>query len=136
MAVRKRGKRWFVDVSGKGRRLNILPVYSVGCERGVHFYAMQFVDGPTLADVIGELKRGAEGSEVRGQGSGDRGFGVQGSGFSEVGETPQSVTPTPSEPEAQAPGQRTHHTRLTSQRESASCRLRLRHGQRRHDRRG
>ncbi|MHC4091282.1 MAG: protein kinase, partial [Planctomycetota bacterium] len=35
---------------------NILPVYGVGCERGVHFYAMQFVDGPTLADVIRELR--------------------------------------------------------------------------------
>ena len=35
---------------------NILPVYAVGCERGVHFYAMQFIDGPTLADVIHELR--------------------------------------------------------------------------------
>jgi len=24
---------------------NIVPVYSVGCERGVHYYAMQFIDG-------------------------------------------------------------------------------------------
>jgi eukaryotic-like serine/threonine-protein kinase len=35
---------------------HIVPVYSVGCERGVHFYAMQFVDGQTLAQVIGELR--------------------------------------------------------------------------------
>jgi serine/threonine protein kinase len=28
---------------------NIVPVYSVGCERGVHFYAMQFIDGSPSA---------------------------------------------------------------------------------------
>ncbi len=28
---------------------NIVPVFSVGCERGVHFYAMQFIEGRTLA---------------------------------------------------------------------------------------
>jgi serine/threonine protein kinase/Flp pilus assembly protein TadD len=30
---------------------HITPVYFVGCERGVHFYAMQFIDGHTLTDV-------------------------------------------------------------------------------------
>jgi tetratricopeptide (TPR) repeat protein len=35
---------------------NIVPVYSVGCERGVHFYAMQFIEGHSLADVIAELR--------------------------------------------------------------------------------
>jgi serine/threonine protein kinase len=35
---------------------SIVPVYSVGCERGVYFYAMQFIDGRTLADVIRELR--------------------------------------------------------------------------------
>jgi serine/threonine protein kinase len=35
---------------------NIIPIYSVGCERGVHFYAMQFVEGKSLAAVIEELK--------------------------------------------------------------------------------
>jgi WD40 repeat protein len=41
---------------------NIVPVFSVGCERGVHYYAMQFVEGETLAQVIGDL-RGLEGIE-------------------------------------------------------------------------
>ena len=50
---------------------NILPVHAVGCERGVHFYAMQFVDGPTLADVIAEL-RGVQSSEFRVQRAGNR----------------------------------------------------------------
>jgi hypothetical protein len=36
---------------------NIVPIYSVGCERGVHFYAMQFIEGQTLAQVIAELRQ-------------------------------------------------------------------------------
>jgi serine/threonine protein kinase/WD40 repeat protein len=36
---------------------NIVPVYAVGCERGVHYYAMQLVDGQTLAATIHELRR-------------------------------------------------------------------------------
>jgi serine/threonine-protein kinase len=35
---------------------NIVPVYAVGCERSVHFYAMQFIDGRSLAEVITELR--------------------------------------------------------------------------------
>jgi serine/threonine protein kinase/tetratricopeptide (TPR) repeat protein len=34
---------------------NIVPVYSVGCERGVHYFAMQYVEGSTVAAVIDEL---------------------------------------------------------------------------------
>jgi eukaryotic-like serine/threonine-protein kinase len=36
---------------------NIVPVYSVGCERGVHYYAMQFIEGQTLAQAIAEQRR-------------------------------------------------------------------------------
>jgi WD40 repeat protein/serine/threonine protein kinase len=36
---------------------NIVPVYGVGCERGVHYYAMQYIDGQTLAAVIHELRQ-------------------------------------------------------------------------------
>lgn len=35
---------------------NIVAVYSVGEDRGVHYYAMQLVRGPSLASVIGSLK--------------------------------------------------------------------------------
>jgi tetratricopeptide (TPR) repeat protein/serine/threonine protein kinase len=35
---------------------NIVPVFGVGCERGVHYYAMQFIDGHTLAAFIRELR--------------------------------------------------------------------------------
>jgi len=36
---------------------HIVPVHAVGSDRGVHFYAMQFIDGSTLADLIRELRR-------------------------------------------------------------------------------
>ncbi|HVJ82905.1 MAG TPA: serine/threonine-protein kinase [Planctomycetia bacterium] len=31
---------------------HIVPVHAVGCEGGVHFYAMQFIDGASVADII------------------------------------------------------------------------------------
>jgi WD40 repeat protein/serine/threonine protein kinase len=50
---------------------NIVPVYATGCERGVHFYAMQFIEGLTLAQVIadsrtqiGDLKKVAKADSV------------------------------------------------------------------------
>ena len=36
---------------------HIISVYSVGSEGGVHFYAMQLIDGPTLAELIADLRR-------------------------------------------------------------------------------
>ncbi len=36
---------------------NIVPVHAVGQERGVYFYAMQKIDGPTLAEVVRQLRR-------------------------------------------------------------------------------
>jgi serine/threonine protein kinase len=36
---------------------HIVPIYSVGCERGVHYYAMQFIEGQTLAQAIAERRR-------------------------------------------------------------------------------
>ena len=41
------------------RHPNIVHVFCVGCERGVHFYAMDLIDGITLADVIRELQPSA-----------------------------------------------------------------------------
>lgn len=35
---------------------NIVPVYAVGCERGVHFYAMQLIHGRPLSAVIQEFR--------------------------------------------------------------------------------
>jgi serine/threonine protein kinase len=39
---------------------NIVPVFATGVERGVHFYAMQFIEGETLANVVAELRAHAE----------------------------------------------------------------------------
>ncbi|HBF23229.1 MAG TPA: hypothetical protein DDW23_05360 [Planctomycetes bacterium] len=35
----------------------IIPIYAVGEDRGLNFFAMRFLDGPNLAQVIDELKR-------------------------------------------------------------------------------
>src|SRR5262245_7778554 len=41
---------------------HIVDVYGVGCERGVHYYAMRLINGCTLADVISELRNQASGN--------------------------------------------------------------------------
>src|SRR5262249_23947646 len=38
---------------------NIVPIFSVGAERGVHYYAMQYIEGQTLADLIAQLRQRA-----------------------------------------------------------------------------
>ncbi|MGE3313828.1 MAG: protein kinase [Planctomycetaceae bacterium] len=35
--------------------LNIVPVYDVGSDRGIHYYAMLYIDGQNLAQVIAQL---------------------------------------------------------------------------------
>jgi eukaryotic-like serine/threonine-protein kinase len=45
---------------------NIVPIYAVGCDRGVHYYAMQLIDGQSLAEVIEQLRQSrAEASTVK-----------------------------------------------------------------------
>jgi hypothetical protein len=39
---------------------HIVPVFAVGCERGLHYYAMQFVDGQSAAAVIQGLRHPPE----------------------------------------------------------------------------
>jgi serine/threonine protein kinase/Tfp pilus assembly protein PilF len=36
---------------------HIVPVYFVGADRGVHYYAMQFIEGQTVAGMINELRQ-------------------------------------------------------------------------------
>ncbi|MHC4411116.1 MAG: protein kinase domain-containing protein, partial [Planctomycetota bacterium] len=38
---------------------NIVPVFAVGQEHGVHYYAMQYVDGRSLAELTSELQQGS-----------------------------------------------------------------------------
>jgi serine/threonine protein kinase/Flp pilus assembly protein TadD len=42
---------------------HIVPVHSVGCERGVHYYAMQYVDGLSGSEIIHMLRASAERGE-------------------------------------------------------------------------
>jgi len=77
---------------------NIVGVIAVGCERGVHYYAMRFVDGPTLAEVIRELR--LQGTGDRGQAEAGRGEeGKRGAGDEEVNsqfhQNPQSAIRDP-----------------------------------------
>src|SRR5262245_38368564 len=46
---------------------NIVPVHAVGCERGVHYLAMQYVEGQSLAEAIRELRErsGIDGNMTR-----------------------------------------------------------------------
>lgn len=42
------------------RHENIVSVHAVGHERGVHYYAMQFIDGQSLASLISEFRKPAD----------------------------------------------------------------------------
>jgi tetratricopeptide (TPR) repeat protein len=44
---------------------HIVPVHAVGSERGVHYYAMQLIDGRTVEDVIAELRAARGGEPAR-----------------------------------------------------------------------
>ncbi len=54
---------------------NIVPVFWVGCEQGVHYYAMQFIEGRSLAEVIREMRE-IEGKELREREPSSAGFGL------------------------------------------------------------
>lgn len=47
------------------RHPHIVGVHFVGCERGVHFYAMELIEGQTLAHYLAELRRSPALSSVR-----------------------------------------------------------------------
>ena len=42
---------------------HIVQVHFVGCERGVHFYAMQLIEGQSLAEVIAEMQAAKSGGQ-------------------------------------------------------------------------
>lgn len=45
---------------------HIVPVFAVGCDRGVHYYAMQLIDGMSLAELLTRLRRDAGWPDVSG----------------------------------------------------------------------
>jgi serine/threonine protein kinase len=70
---------------------NIVPVYGVGCDRGVHYYAMQLIEGQTVAALIRELRRDAGREETAGAVAGGRDQATQ------VRGNPTPVVPRPRE---------------------------------------
>jgi serine/threonine protein kinase len=54
----KRLKRFKNEVLAAAQlhHANIAPVYAVGCEGSVHYFAMQFIDGQTLAAVVAAMR--------------------------------------------------------------------------------
>jgi len=67
-------KRFKIEaqVAAQLHHTHIVPVYSVGHERGVHYYAMQYVEGHTLSAVIRELREFSGWSESPGMSLVDR----------------------------------------------------------------
>jgi WD40 repeat protein/serine/threonine protein kinase len=51
---------------------NIVAIYSVGAERGVHYYAMQLIEGQSLAEVIATMRQRSGVEEQRSRGAAEQ----------------------------------------------------------------
>jgi serine/threonine protein kinase len=49
------------EAAARLHHTNIVPVYATGEQDGVHFYAMELIDGPSLAQVLKQLKQARDG---------------------------------------------------------------------------
>jgi eukaryotic-like serine/threonine-protein kinase len=79
---------------------NIVAIYSVGVERSVHFYAMQLIEGQSLAQVVEQLRTSHFPLPLgEGQGEGDLGEGQgegalgEGQGEGQVGAASRAAVP-------------------------------------------
>ena len=54
--------------------VNIVPIYAVGCERGVHYYAMQYIEGQSLSALIEDLQQIEERATLQSEGRSDDAF--------------------------------------------------------------
>ena len=93
---------------------HIVKVHAVGCERGVHFFAMQFIDGQTVEAAIRELRNG-----VKAEPASARTPPTQAEGTSDQPAPPTAdgAAKSPSPPAAQtAAGPRAQTTTQTTQR--------------------
>jgi serine/threonine protein kinase len=41
--------------------VHIVPVFGIGCDRGIHYYAMQFIEGRSLTEIIRDVRDGGPG---------------------------------------------------------------------------
>jgi serine/threonine protein kinase len=73
---------------------NIVPIYSVGCERGVHFYAMQFIEGQSLAEVIAQLRHERAGDGAREDARNRNGFHLDTQVPTRLNNTPMAALST------------------------------------------
>ena len=67
MLLDKKHKRRFereAKAAAKLHHTNIVPVFGVGEQDGLHYYVMQFIQGLGLDEVIGELQRMREASQA------------------------------------------------------------------------
>jgi serine/threonine protein kinase len=49
------------EAAAKLHHTNIVPIYATGEQNGTHFYAMELIEGPSLDQVIRQLRQGAGG---------------------------------------------------------------------------
>jgi serine/threonine protein kinase len=47
------------EAAARLHHTNIVPVYTTGEQHGVHFYAMELIDGPSLDRVLAQLRQGS-----------------------------------------------------------------------------
>jgi serine/threonine protein kinase len=80
---------------------HIVPVYFVGCERGVHYYAMQFIDGQSLAEVLADIRRAA--GEDRAKTAGAESWSGREAGPTAGNALTRPVTPLVTEHSARSP---------------------------------
>jgi hypothetical protein len=50
------------EAAAKLHHTNIVPIYATGEEHGIHFYAMELIDGPSLDQVIRHMRDGDTGT--------------------------------------------------------------------------
>lgn len=71
---------------------NIVPVFAVGCEGGVHYYAMQYIDGLTFEQIIRQLAPAAGDLPVTGA------PGIDSGSLASAGQVHTPTTATPPDP--------------------------------------
>ncbi len=61
------------EAGAKLHHTNIVPIYTTGEDRGVYYYAMEFIDGPSLDAVIRQMRNGLhrDNAEPNEQAAGD-----------------------------------------------------------------
>jgi serine/threonine protein kinase/tetratricopeptide (TPR) repeat protein len=54
------------EAAAKLHHTNIVPIYATGEDNGVHFYAMELIDGPSLDQVIRHVRGGGDSTPAEG----------------------------------------------------------------------